>query len=123
MSIGPSMLPTFNIMGDWVVVEHLSWYTRNYNLGDVVVAISPGNPRRMISKRILGLPGDRVCVDPTAPEIRFVTIPPGHVWLQGDNYNNSTDSRQYGPVPMGLLRGKVVCKVFSRLRLLERQSC
>eukprot|EP00798_Chlamydomonas_sp_ICE-L_P003557 gene3557-13629_t len=34
-------------------------------------------------------------------------VPPGHVWLQGDNLIHSLDSRQYGPVPMGMVRGKV----------------
>ena len=36
-----------------------------------------------------------------------VEVPSGHLWLQGDNKDNSTDSRDYGPVPYGMLRGKV----------------
>ncbi|KAI8918501.1 peptidase S24/S26A/S26B/S26C, partial [Powellomyces hirtus] len=110
-SIGPSMLPTFNIAGDFVVVEHISQRYRKLQLGDVVVCTSPLNPQRQVCKRVLGLPGDRVYVDPTIPGSKLVTIPQGHIWLQGDNYNNSTDSRKYGPVPMGLLRGRVLCKV------------
>lgn len=31
---------------------------------------------------------------------------------QGDNFNNSTDSRHYGPVPYALLRGRVFLKVW-----------
>ncbi len=42
----------------------------------------------------------------------FLQIPQGHVWLQGDNYYNSTDSRHYGPVPYAVLRGRVVVKVW-----------
>lgn len=42
----------------------------------------------------------------------YVTIPDGHVWLQGDNEGNSTDSRDYGPVPMEMLRGRVFAKVW-----------
>ena len=42
----------------------------------------------------------------------YVTVPDGHVWLQGDNERNSTDSRDYGPVPMEMLRGRVFAKVW-----------
>ncbi|KAJ3169506.1 hypothetical protein HDU88_000696 [Geranomyces variabilis] len=109
VSIGPSMLPTFNVAHDLVFFEKLSIRWRPPQLGDVVVCVSPRNPARPICKRVLGLPGDTVYVDPTVPEgARAITIPPGHVWLQGDNYNNSTDSRRYGPVPIGLLRGRVL---------------
>ena len=38
-------------------------------------------------------------------------VPAGHVWLQGDNPANSTDSRHYGPVPLALVQGRVVLKV------------
>lgn len=38
-------------------------------------------------------------------------IPKGHVWIEGDNAARSHDSRDFGPVPFGLIRGKAVCKV------------
>lgn len=38
-------------------------------------------------------------------------IPPGMVWLEGDNPFNSTDSRSYGPVPLALIKGIVCFKV------------
>ena len=40
-----------------------------------------------------------------------VQVPRGHVWLEGDNPLNSTDSRQYGPVPWALLQGRALVKV------------
>jgi hypothetical protein len=45
-------------------------------------------------------------------------IPPGHVWIQGDNLPNSTDSRAYGPVSMNLLTGRAFAKVRERTGLV-----
>lgn len=39
-------------------------------------------------------------------------VPLHHVWLQGDNTRNSNDSRVYGPVACGLVRGRVVARVW-----------
>ncbi|TPX58759.1 hypothetical protein SpCBS45565_g07921 [Spizellomyces sp. 'palustris'] len=113
------MLPTFNIVGDIVVVEHVSRHYRKLDLGDVVVCVSPTDPQKAICKRVLGLPGDYVCVDPTLLERRYITVPPGHIWLQGDNYTNSTDSRKYGPVSLGLLRGRVLCKIWPKFEWIR----
>lgn len=44
-------------------------------------------------------------------DVHGVQVPEGHVWLQGDNPVNSTDSRHYGPVPAALLRGRAFLKV------------
>ena len=58
---------------------------------------------------MLGRQGDHIEV-PTAGNFggsMRVRVPKGHLWLQGDNKDNSTDSRDYGPVPYALLKGKV----------------
>lgn len=39
-------------------------------------------------------------------------VPVGHVWLEGDNRDNSTDSRSFGAVPQALIRGRVICRVW-----------
>ncbi|CAG8531118.1 8477_t:CDS:2 [Paraglomus occultum] len=112
MCMGPSMLPTFNIINDIVAYERISPRLMNIDTGDVVVCISPRNPRRAVMKRVIGMPGDIICTDPTAFERRYITVPRGHVWLQGDNMSNSTDSREYGPVPYALIRGKVFARLW-----------
>ena len=38
-------------------------------------------------------------------------VPPGHMWLEGDNRELSVDSRTYGPVPIALCEGRVFAKV------------
>ncbi|CAB4379105.1 mitochondrial inner membrane protease subunit 1 [Rhizophagus irregularis] len=112
MCIGPSMLPTFNMIGDIVVLEHFSPKLKRLEIGDVVVCISPTNPWRAVCKRILGMPGDRICIDPTVINRKYIIVPRGHVWLQGDNMSNSTDSRSYGPVPYALIRGRVFARIW-----------
>ncbi|RHZ47835.1 hypothetical protein Glove_566g9 [Diversispora epigaea] len=110
--MGPSMLPTFNVVGDFVALEHFSPRLRRLEIGDVIVCKSPTNPWRSVCKRIVGMPGDRICIDPTAIHRKFITVPPGHVWIQGDNMSNSTDSRSYGPIPYALIGGKVFARVW-----------
>lgn len=41
----------------------------------------------------------------------FWKVPRGHVWVEGDNRNNSSDSRDFGPVPLGMITGKVSFRV------------
>lgn len=41
-----------------------------------------------------------------------VFVPRGHVWLEGDNFENSADSRIYGPVPMGLIQSRILLRVW-----------
>ena len=114
MCLGPSMRPTFNRSGDVVLMERVSVMTGGVERGDVVIARSPANPRHTVCKRVLGKEGDIIAV-PKAGNFGGtlrVEVPRGHLWLQGDNASNSTDSRDYGPVPYALPKGKVFVKVW-----------
>ncbi len=57
--------------------------------GDVVALGDPRDPARTVVKRVAGAAGDTFTV-------------------AGDNPGGSTDSRHFGPVPLGLFRGRVV---------------
>ncbi|KAL5203544.1 hypothetical protein ABZP36_008415 [Zizania latifolia] len=111
---GVSMLPALNLAGDVVAVDRVSARFGRVGTGDVVLLISPENPRKMVAKRVLGMEGDAVTylVDPGNSESsKTVVVPEGHVWVQGDNIYASIDSRQFGPVPYGLITGKIFCRV------------
>jgi hypothetical protein len=54
------MLPTLNIAGDVVLVEHLSPRIGKVGYGDLVLVRSPLNPNRNLTKRIVAMEGDTV---------------------------------------------------------------
>lgn len=104
-TIGSSMVPTFSETGDVILYERLSYWFNLWRRGDVVIAASSRERDQRICKRIVGLPGDFVVSGG-----HYHIIPRGHVWLEGDNSFSSYDSRHYGPVPLGTLRGTVMWK-------------
>lgn len=110
--IGPSMLPTLNkdSNGDIVITEHLSTRFNGLKRGDVVIARSPEEPTCFVCKRIAAVNGEIVKTGPQDKD--YIKIPKGHVWLLGDNLEDSNDSREYGPVPYGLIQGRVCYRVW-----------
>lgn len=76
------------------------------SIGDVVVVHHPRH-QGTVCKRVLGMPGDQVVGDRG-----LLLVEDGHVWLEGDNPANSSDSRSYGAVPAACIVGRVVCRVW-----------
>ncbi|VFQ88449.1 unnamed protein product [Cuscuta campestris] len=112
---GPSMLPTFNLTGDFVLAERLSTQFGKVVPGDVVLVRSPDNPRKIINKRVVGVAGDTVkfVADPNnCDKEETLVVPQGHVWIEGDFKYNTNDSRKFGPVPYGLIQGRIICIVW-----------
>lgn len=107
---GPSMIPTFNVKndGDLIITEHLSAQFRTIKKGDVVIVRSPEDPKCLLCKRVAAMSGERIRTSPDDD----LKIPKGHVWLLGDNPDCSKDSRHFGPVPYGLIRGRACLKVW-----------
>jgi len=96
--------------------------------GDVIVFHSPINADEDLVKRIVAVENDRVAVhdgklwvngvaqtEPYLMEQDFsgdmaeITVPAGHVFVMGDNRNNSGDSRLFGPIPVDSIIGKAFC--------------
>lgn len=83
------------------------------NQGEILIPVFPTIPSPST------IPSTPASLIPTRkrpqPSSAHVRIPRGHVWLAGDNLSNSTDSRAYGPVAVGLLKGKVLARVSTRV--------
>lgn len=116
------MYPTLSLEKDWLLTIRMTTvrnlFQRNaphVSRGDLVEFTSPSDPSYDCCKRVVGIEGDVVCVDPSRENdpdaVDWVKIPPGYLWVAGDNTSHSTDSRTYGPLPLGLVQGKVVARV------------
>jgi signal peptidase I len=125
----PSMEPTI-MTHDRVLAEKITVRFGTPAIGDVVVIANPVGGSIPFIKRVIALPGQTVDVRDGAvwvdgkrlaepythglPSERLsfplpVTIPPGHVWVMGDNRTNSGDSRVFGPVPTSSILAKALC--------------
>lgn len=118
---GPSMFPTFNGRG-WnvVVAEALPGVHDRVQVGDVVISIRPVNARESVIKRVTAVAGQTVMLYSRGGSVPTpLQVPTGHVWLQGDNLIMSRDSREYGPVPLALVRGRVVCQILPSFKWIQ----
>ncbi|MFN2607884.1 MAG: signal peptidase I [Acidimicrobiales bacterium] len=129
-----SMEPTLKIQ-DRVLVNKLSYDLHDVHRGDIVVFRSPPGENNAsikdLIKRVIGLPGEsveardghilvngRVLREPYLPDgvttgaFDARTVPPGQLWVMGDNRGNSKDSRFFGPISQHLLVGRAFVKVW-----------
>jgi signal peptidase I len=136
-----SMVPTLEL-GDRLVVEKVSYHFHPPAHSDIVVFAVPPKLQaegyqsdQAFIKRAIGLPGDRIAlkngqvylndtllaepyvtVTPKPEDIPNITVPPGQIFVMGDNRNNSNDSRYWGCLPMENLIGKAVWRFFPLTR-------
>ncbi|KAK3057201.1 hypothetical protein LTR09_002240 [Extremus antarcticus] len=128
-SMAPTLSPDYHETRDcdWVLWNKL--FSRSaLQRGDVVQFGNPYKPEGLAVKRIIGLEGDVILLDkrrkpqnaegPEMHETRAwdawkgkAVVPPGHVWVEGDNVRHTIDSNYYGPVSMALIEGRAVAVV------------
>lgn len=117
--VGESMQPTL-LSNNILICNKLAQRVNNsYNRNDIIVAIHPTQPTSLICKRLIALPGDIVLMNSSESDEKednsidtTIYIKPGSCWVEGDNKLNSTDSRNYGQIPMGLIKSKVLARVW-----------
>jgi len=123
---GLSMAPTLADQ-DRLVVNKLVYRLHAPQRGDIVMLYYPEDPDKTFVKRVIGEPGDEVRIvggtvfvndvalldSFVAPEFRGhddfgpFTVPTAYYFVLGDHRNNSSDSRNWGPVPKKYIVGKV----------------
>jgi signal peptidase I len=119
---GHSMEPNLHT-DQRLIIDKFSYRLKPPERGHVVVVAVDGAAHPLI-KRVIALPGETVAVgngrvyingalldEPYLPALRQPTygpqqVPPGHVFVMGDNRLDSRDSRAFGPVPVGEIIGR-----------------
>jgi signal peptidase I len=86
-NVGPSMEPTLATEGETTLLDRFSHVIlqQPYRKGDVVVSVCPLTQSKVVCKRILAVEGDVVVQEQLFGPPTFVVVPPGQVYLKGDN--------------------------------------
>jgi len=122
---GPSMTPTL-LNTQYILVNKADYYLHAPQRGDVIVFRYPKDTSRDFVKRVIGLPGDTVTItsdgvvsvdgvkldEPYTNDLLNYygpekwTLAPEQYFVLGDNRGDSSDSRDWGPVPKSDIIGK-----------------
>jgi signal peptidase I len=145
--IGNSMHPTYK-NGEYLMANKVTYQIKEPQRGDVV--IFKYSDTQDFIKRIIGLPGDTVMLkdgqiyindillnesdylDSTVytnggdflKEGESKVIPEEHYFVCGDNRPHSSDSRTFGPIEEGNIKGKawIVYFPFSEFRVVQHED-
>jgi signal peptidase I len=125
-----TMSPTL-LKGDLILTDKAIYQKEAPKRGDIIVFIYPGDTKKMLVKRLVGLPGETIEIkngsllinglvadEPPftdkfyynrgnyTKEGQLVKIPTDNYFVLGDNSASSQDSRYFGFVPKKYLIGK-----------------
>lgn len=130
---GDSMLPSFH-HGDRLIITNMFYTPKK---GDVVVVDKNTDLKKPLIKRVIATEGDTIKIEASTGNVYVngnllqedyiyekinsvhtsdinITIEEGHVFVMGDNRNNSTDSRSesLGQVDTKNILGKVIFQIY-----------
>jgi signal peptidase I len=146
---GNSMFPTYHD-GERMIAEKISMRYKEIKRGEVVIFQHPGySEKHLLIKRVIGLPGETfemkdgfVYINDEKPDEPYIqnniltqeikggilkenvkyTLEPDSYILLGDNREQSTDSRYFGPIGKDKIVGRamLVYQPLSRFRFVEQ---
>ena len=144
---GNSMYPTFKDK-EQIIAEKVSVKLKELERGEIIIVKSPKDNSRLLIKRVIGLPGERIMVNggkvfinggelyepylaegastyegALVKEGLEYQIALGSYFLLGDNREQSSDSREYGTFPNELIvgRGVVVYYPLENFRFITQE--
>jgi signal peptidase I len=121
---GSSMEPNLH-HGEFVIVSKVNYKLGEPERGDVVVFDFPRNITEEYIKRIIGLPGEEIKIEDGQVYVNgevltepYIMIEPHYegkwiveeeeLFVLGDNRNNSSDSHNWGTVPLDNVVGEAL---------------
>lgn len=133
---GASMSPSFED-GQYLIVDEISYRFNPPRRGDVVIFHPPTDEKTYYIKRVIGLPNETIQLKDEHIFVHNQEYPDGfrlneanyliqnritqegkttlnndEYYVIGDNRDNSLDSRRFGPVKAGDIKGKVFLRAF-----------
>ncbi len=111
---GESMHPTLKDKQK-LLVTSAYWLVGAVRKEDIVV-VKDNNPSGFMIKRVYRMAGEDVEPENSPlshnPNQGSFRVPPGHIYVLGDNRGYSDDSRKIGPIPTEKILGKVLVSRF-----------